>query len=172
MRKIDQFTASCKRVDAQKLSRAFTMYVCVTYMSCSACAKTLLSFCVYEQRLCHVFAMYVLTMHVNRSENAKNQSICCITSVCICAKAESCLCNICIYVIYELQHICKDVAVILCINKLQRVDDHVVIALLFNCVWAQHVSKALLLLCRCWWDYSTLLTSIACKRFVVSILYR
>ncbi len=199
----------------------------MSYISCSVCAKTLLLFCVYEQRLYHVFVMYVIAMHVhwsdkaknssiycilqtcrcakaefclcnvcvnvvyelnaessavtalcvialrvNRSENAKNQSIYCITSVCICAKAESCLCNICIYVIYELQHICKDVAVILCIDKLQRVDDHVVIALLFNCVWAQHVSKALLLLCRCWWDYSTLLTSIACKRFVVSILYR
>ncbi len=103
----------------------------MSYISCSVCAKTLLSFCVYEQKLCHVFAMYVIAMHVNRSENAKNQSIYCITSVCICAKAESCLC---IYVIYELQHICKDVAVILCINKLQRVDDHVVIALLFNCV--------------------------------------
>ncbi len=48
MRKTDQFTASHERVDAQKLSRAFTVYVCVMYMSCSACAKTLLLFCVYE----------------------------------------------------------------------------------------------------------------------------
>ncbi len=102
MRKIDQFTASCKRVDAQKLSRAFTMYVCVTYMSCSACAKTLLSFCVYEQRLCHVFAMYVLTMHVNWSDKAKNRSIYCIMQTCRCAKAESCLRSICVYIIYEL----------------------------------------------------------------------
>jgi len=32
-------------------------------------AKTLLSFYVYEQRLCHVFAVYVIAMHVNQSEN-------------------------------------------------------------------------------------------------------
>jgi len=34
-------------------------------------AKTLLSFCVYKQRLCHVFAMYVIVMHVNLSDKAK-----------------------------------------------------------------------------------------------------
>jgi len=98
------------------------------------CAKTLSLFCVYEQRLCHVFAVYVIAMHVNRSENAKNQLIYCITSVCICIKAESCLCSICVYVIYELQHVCKDVAVILCMCELQRVHDYVVIASLFDCV--------------------------------------
>ncbi len=59
-RKTDRFTASYKRVDMQKLSRAFAVYVYVMYMSCSICAKTLLSFCVYEQRLCCVFAMYVI----------------------------------------------------------------------------------------------------------------
>jgi len=95
-RKIDRFTASYKRVDVQKLSRAFTMYVCVTYMSYNVCAKTLLLFYVYEQRLCHVFAVYVIAMHVNRSDNAKNQSIYCILQACRCAKAESCLCNVCI----------------------------------------------------------------------------
>jgi len=73
-------------------------------------------------------------LHVNRFENAKNRSIYCITSVCMCAKAESCLHNIYIYVVYELQHVCKDVAVILCMYKLQRADDCVVIASLFNCV--------------------------------------
>ncbi len=70
-------------------------------MSCSACAKTLLSFCVYKQRLCHVFAMYVIATHVNRSEN-RNWSIYCITQMCMCAKAESCLHSICVYVVYEL----------------------------------------------------------------------
>ncbi len=170
MRKIDRFTASRKRVNVQKLSRVFTMYMYVTYMSCNACAKTLLSFCVYEQRLCHVFAMYVIAMHVNqsdkaknrsiycimqtckcakaesclcsvyvnvvyklnadssavtalcviamcvnRSENGKNQSICCITQVCRCAKSELCLCSVCVCDVYELQHMCKDVAVVLCI---------------------------------------------------------
>ena len=103
MRKTDRFTASHERVDAQKLSRVFAVCVCVMYMSCSACAKTLLSFCVYEQRLCRVFAVYVIAMRVNRSENAKNQSIYCITSVCMCAKAESCLRSICVYIVYELQ---------------------------------------------------------------------
>jgi len=106
----------------------------MSYISCSACVKTSLLFCVYEQRLYHVFAMYVIAMHVNRSDNAKNQSIYCIMSVCMCAKAESCLCNICVYVVYELQHVCKDVAIILCMCKLQRVDDRVVIASLFDCV--------------------------------------
>ncbi len=149
-RKIDWFTASHRRVDAQKLNLAFAIYVCMLYIN-STC---------------------VITLHVNRSESAKNRSIYCITSVCICAKAESCLCSICVYVVYELQHVCKDVAVILYMCKLQRADDHVVIASLFDCVWAQHVNKALLLLCRCWWDCSALSASIACRRFIVSILYR
>ncbi len=102
MRKIDRFTASCERVDAQKLSRAFVMYVCVTYMSCSVCTKTLLSFCVYEQRLCCIFAVYVIAMHVHRSDKAKNRLIYCITQTCRCAKAESCLRSICVYVVYKL----------------------------------------------------------------------
>jgi len=112
-RKIDWFTASCERVDAQKLSRVFAMYVCVMYMSCSACTKTLLSFCVYEQRLCHVFAMYVIAMHVNQSDKAKNWSIYYIMQTCRCAKAESCLRNVCVCDVYELQRMRKDVAVIL-----------------------------------------------------------
>ena len=74
----------------------------MSYISCSACAKTLLSFCVYEQRLCCVFAMYVIAMHVNRSDKAKNRSIYCITQTCRCAKAESCLRSICVNVVYEL----------------------------------------------------------------------
>ncbi len=112
MRKIDRFTASCERVDVQKLCRAFAIYVCVTYMSCSVCAKTLLSFCICEQRLCHVFAVYVFATHVNRSEN-RNQSIYCVAQTCICAKAESCLRNVCMCDVYELQRMCKDVAVVL-----------------------------------------------------------
>ena len=32
----------------------------------------------------------------------ENRSIYCITSVWMCAKAESCLCSICVYVVYEL----------------------------------------------------------------------
>jgi len=43
----------------------------------------------------------VIALRVNRSEKAKNQSIYCITSVCMCAKAESCLRSICVYIIYE-----------------------------------------------------------------------
>jgi len=43
----------------------------------------------------------VIALRVNRSENAKNRSIYCITSVCMCAKAESCLCSICVNVVYE-----------------------------------------------------------------------
>jgi len=86
----------------QKLSRAFAMTVWMSYISCSACAKTLLSFCVYEQRLCRVFAVYVLAMHVNWSDKAKNRSIYCITQTCRCTKAESCLRSICVYVVYEL----------------------------------------------------------------------
>jgi len=76
----------------------------------------------------------VIALHVNRSENAKNQSIYYIISVCICAKAESCLRSICVYVVCELQYIRKDVAVLLCMYKLQCVDDRVVIVSLFDCV--------------------------------------
>ena len=70
-RKINRFTALHRCVYMQKLSYVFAMTVWMLYISCSACAKTLLSFCVYEQRLCHVFAVYVFAMHVNRSENQK-----------------------------------------------------------------------------------------------------
>ncbi len=72
------------------------------YMSCNACAKTLLLFYVYEQRLCCIFIMYVIVMHVNWSDKAKNWSIYCIMFIFMCAKAESCLRNICLYVVYEL----------------------------------------------------------------------
>ena len=103
----------CRRVDVQKLSYVFAMYVCVMYMSCSVCAKTLLSFCVYEQRLCHVFAMYVIAMHVNRSDKAKNRLIYCIMQTCRCAKAESCLCNVCMWCIwvaaYAQRRCCRSV---------------------------------------------------------------
>ncbi len=113
-RKTDRFTALHKCVDVQKLSRVFAVYMCMMYMSCSVCAKTLLSFCVYEQRLCHVFAVYVIAMHVHRSDKAKNRSIYCILQACRCAKAESCLRSVCVCDIYELQHVRKDVAVVLC----------------------------------------------------------
>jgi len=112
-RKTDQFTASHECVDVQKLNHAFAVCVCVMYMSCNACVKMLPSFCVYEQRLCHVFAMYVITMHVHRSDKAKNRSIYCITWTCRCIKAESCLCSMCVCDVYELQHVRKDVAVVL-----------------------------------------------------------
>ncbi len=115
MRKIDRFTALYEHVNAQKLSRVFAICMCVMYMSCNACAKTLLSFCVYEQRLCHVFTVYVTAMHVNWSDKAKNRSIYCITQACKCAKVELCLCSICMCDVYELQRVRKDVAVILCI---------------------------------------------------------
>ena len=82
------------------------MYVYVMYMSCNACAKTLLLFCVYKQRLCHVFVMCVIALRVNRSENAKNQLIYCITSAFMCAKAELCLRSICVYCI-RVQRVSK-----------------------------------------------------------------
>jgi len=100
--KTDRFTTSHRCVCAQKRSRAFAVTVWMLYISCSACAKTSLSFCVYEQRLCRVFAVYVIAMHVNRPDNAKNRSIYCITSTCRCAKAGSCLRSICVYVVYKL----------------------------------------------------------------------
>jgi len=99
----------------QKLSRVFAVCVCVMYMSCSICTKTLLSFCVSEQRLCHVFAMYMIAMHINRSDKAKNRSIYCITQTCRCAKAELYLRNVYVCDVYELQRVRKDVAVVLCI---------------------------------------------------------
>ncbi len=80
----------------------------MSYISCSACAKTLLLFCVYEQRLCRVFAVYVIAMHVHWSDKAKNRSIYCITWVCRCAKAESCLRSVYVCDVYELQRVCYD----------------------------------------------------------------
>ena len=44
----------------------------------------------------------MIALRVNRSENAKNRLIYCITSVCMCAKAESCLCSIYVYIVYKL----------------------------------------------------------------------
>ncbi len=168
MRKIDRFTALCKRVDVQKLSRVFAMCMCVTYMSCSMCAKTLLSFCVYKQRLCRVFAMYVIAMHVNWSDKAKNWSIYCLIQTCRCAKAKSCLRSICVYVVYELNVWIKrcycsvcDCAACKSIWKCEKSIDllhHIclymrkswVVPLQYMCIchiWAQHMNKALLLLC-------------------------
>ncbi len=85
------------------------------YISCNVCAKTLLSFCVYEQRLCYVFAMYVLAMHVNQFNKAKNRSIYCIMQACRCTKVESCLRSMYVCDVYELQHMRKDITVVLCI---------------------------------------------------------
>jgi len=113
-RKIDRFTALHKCVCVQKLSRAFAVTVWMSYISCSACTKTLLSFCIYEQRLCCVFAVYVSATHVNRSEN-RNWSIYCVAQMCMCAKAELCLYNDCVNVVCYLQRVRKDVAVVLCI---------------------------------------------------------
>ncbi len=113
-RKIDWFIALHRCVCVQKLSHAFAITVWMSYISCNVCAKMLLLFCVYEQRLCHVFAVYVIATHVNRSEN-RNQSIYCIAQMCICAKAESCLRNVYMCDVYELQRMRKDVAVVLCI---------------------------------------------------------
>ncbi len=45
--------------------------------------------------------IYVFAMHVNRSEN-RNWLFFCVTQMCMCAKAESCLRSICVYVVYEL----------------------------------------------------------------------
>jgi len=59
--------------------------------------------------------IYVFATHVNRSENRKNRSIYCVAQMCICIKAESCLCSMYVCDVYELQCIRKDVAVILCI---------------------------------------------------------
>jgi len=58
----------------------------------------------------------------------------CVAQMCMCAKAESCLRSVYVCDVYELQRMRKDVAVVLCMYKLQRVDDHVVIVSLFNCV--------------------------------------
>jgi len=90
---------ACKCAKAE--SCLCSMYVRDVY-ELQHCAKTLLSFCIYEQRLCHVFAMYVIAMHVNQSDKAKNRLIYCIMQMCRCAKVESCLYNVCVNVVYEL----------------------------------------------------------------------
>ncbi len=53
--------------------------------------------------------------HVDRSENRKNRLIYCVAQMCVCEKAESCLHNVYMCDVYELQHVRKDVAVVLCI---------------------------------------------------------
>ena len=59
--------------------------------------------------------IYVFATHVDRSENRKNRSIYCVAQMCMCAKAESCLRNVYVCDVYELQCVRKDVAVVLCI---------------------------------------------------------
>jgi len=59
--------------------------------------------------------IYVFAMHIDWSENWKNQLIYCVAQMCIYAKAESCLCNVYVCDVYELQRMRKDVAVVLCI---------------------------------------------------------
>jgi len=59
--------------------------------------------------------VYMIAMHVNQSDKAKNQLIYCIMQMCKCTKVESCLCNVYVCDVYELQRVCKDVAVVLCI---------------------------------------------------------
>ncbi len=139
----------------------------VMYMSCSVCAETLLSFCVYEQRLCCIFVIYMIAMHVNWSDKAKNQSIYCITQMCKCTKSELCLRSICMYVVYELNVWIKRCYCSVCdctacksiwkceksIDLLHHICLYVckswVVSLQYMyicCIWVQRVNKALLLL--------------------------
>ncbi len=105
----------CAEISFARKSRLYE------YMSCNACTKTLLSFCVYKQRLCHVFAMYMIAMHVNWSDKAKNRSIYCILQTCRCAKAESCLRNVCVNVVYKLNAEPSTVTalcvIVICVNR-------------------------------------------------------
>ncbi len=164
-RSIYCITQACRCAKAESCLR--NVYVYVMYMSCSACAKTLLSFCVCEQRLCHVFAMYVFATHVNWSEN-RNWLIYCVAQMCMCAKAESCLRSICVYIVYELNVWIKrcycsvcDCAACKSAWKCEKSIDllhHICLYvrkswvvpsqyMCICCIWAQHVNKALLLLC-------------------------
>ena len=98
---------------------------------------------------------------------SKNQSIYCIISMCMCAKAESCLCNICMYVIYEFNIWIKRCYCFVCdcaacksiwkyeksINLLHHACLYMhqswVVPLQYIwicCIWVQHVNKVLLLL--------------------------
>ncbi len=174
-RKIDRFTASHRRVCAQKLSRAFAVTVWMSYISCSVCAKTLLSFCVYEQRLCHVFTVYVIAMHVHWSDKAKNRSIYCITQTCRCAKAESCLRSICVYVVYEFNVWIKrcycsvcDCAACKSIWKCEKLIDllhHVYLYVRKSWV----VPLQYMCICRIWAATCMLLSFCVCASFNVSM---
>ncbi len=75
----------------------------------------------------------MIAMRVNR-QSKKNRLVYCVTCVCMCAKAVSCLRSVCVCVVYELQRVCEDVAVTLCMCELQREGGRVVIASLFDCV--------------------------------------
>ncbi len=91
--KIDLFTASHMRVCAQKLDRAFAVYMCMLYLSSTRDQSAVTALCM-------------IVIRVNRSDNWKNRLIYCVMLICMCAKAESCLrsavcmsymsCNMCI----------------------------------------------------------------------------
>ncbi len=80
---------------------------CITQTCrCAKAESCLRSICVnvvYELNVesSAVTALCVIAMCVNQSENGKNWSICCIAQVCRCAKAESCLRNVCVCNVYE-----------------------------------------------------------------------
>ena len=99
---------------------------------------------------------------------SKNQSIYCVTSMCMCAKAELCLRSICVYVVYEFNVWIKRCYCFMCdcaacksIWKSEKSIDLLYHVCLYArkswvvpsqymcvyCIWAQCVNKALLLLC-------------------------
>ncbi len=77
----------------------------------------------HAQRRC-CCSVYMIAMHVNRSDKAKNRSIYCIMQTCRCTKAESCLCNICMNVVYELNAESSAVTALyviaMCVNRFEN----------------------------------------------------
>jgi hypothetical protein len=101
-------------------------------------ARTLLLFYIYEQRLCHVFAVYIIAMHVNQSDKAKNQSIYCIIQTCICAKAESCLCNVYMNVVYEfnvaLSAVTALYVIAISVNQFKNAENQSIYCIMQTCI--------------------------------------
>ena len=92
-----------------------SQYVCMWCIWVAAYAQRRCCRSVYMSK---DYVMFLQCMWLNACKwirKSLNQSIYCVILMCMCAKAESCLHNIYVYDVCELQHVRKDVAVILCI---------------------------------------------------------
>ncbi len=143
------------------------IYVCDVYELQRMCKDVAVVLCIWAKTVSCLCSVY--TCNACKSiRKSINWLIYCVASMCICTKAELCLRNICMYVVYEFNmwimrcyHFVCDCATCKSIwkckksiNLLHHVCSYVckswVVSsqYMYVChIWAQHVNKALLLLC-------------------------